>query len=236
MKIYAEKFQINFMFPHSPILEGMINLHHDLFTYMVSIILLISYLFIRTIILFKWKVFISPKLISHREQIYLEITWTLLPAIILIFIGIPSLSLLYSIEEAIEPILTLHVMGHQWYWTYYYPSYETQFDSCMITESDLLYGDLRLLEVDNRLLFPFSSHIRLLISSGDVLHAWAMPSLGIKVDACPGRMSHCHLFCKSISIFYGQCSEICGVGHAFMPIVLQAVDTLNFFSFSKFLN
>lgn len=230
-KIYALNYQINFLFPHSPIFEGMINLHHDLFTYMFAIILLISYLLVRVFYLFQWRVFVAPKLIAHREQIYLEVAWTLAPAFILVFIGIPSLSLLYSIEEAVEPLLTLHVMGHQWYWTYYYPFFNLQFDACLVPETDLSFGDLRLLETDNRLVLPFASHLRILISSADVLHSWSVPALGIKTDACPGRMSQCHVFAKSMCIFYGQCSEICGVGHAFMPIVLQCIDKFNFLSF-----
>jgi heme/copper-type cytochrome/quinol oxidase subunit 2 len=232
MKIYAQEFQSNFFFPHSPVLEGMINLHHDLFTYLTAIILLISYLLIRVLFLFNWNVFITPKLISHTDQIKLEIAWTLLPAVILVLVGLSSLALLYAIEEPREPVMTVHIMGHQWYWTYYYPLMQLQFDSCIIPETDLVEGDLRLLEVDNRLVLPIASHIRLLISSADVLHSWCMPSLGIKVDACPGRLSQVHFFCKSINIFYGQCSEICGVGHAFMPIVVQAIDHENFASFS----
>jgi heme/copper-type cytochrome/quinol oxidase subunit 2 len=231
MKIYAHDMQSNFFFPHSPVLEGMINLHHDLFTYLIAIILLISYLLLRVVLLFKWDVFISPKLISHSDQIKLEIAWTVLPAIILFFVGVSSLALLYAIEEPREPIMTVHIMGHQWYWTYAYPMFKIKFDSCLVPESELLIGDLRLLEVDNRLVLPFGSHIRLLITSADVLHSWCLPSLGIKVDACPGRLSQCHLFCKSINIFFGQCSEICGVGHAFMPIVMQAIDLYNFSAF-----
>jgi len=232
-KIYATSYQMNFFFPYSPILEGILNLHHDAFAYLVAIIILITYLLIRTLYLFQWNRFVFPTLIHHREQMYLEVAWTILPTIILIFIGIPSIALLYSIEEAIEPSMTIHVMGHQWYWTYYYPSFNYQFDSCIVAESDLSLGELRLLEVDNRLVLPFGTHIRLLITSADVIHSWAIPSFGIKVDATPGRMNQAHLFCKSIGIFHGQCSEICGVGHAFMPIVVQAVDTdsmINFFN------
>jgi cytochrome c oxidase subunit 2 len=178
--------------------------------------------------------FVSPTYIHHREQVYLEVAWTLLPLIILLFIGIPSVSLLYSIEEPIEPTLTIHVIGHQWYWTYYYPFFDIKFDSCLIPESELKFGELRLLEVDNRLVIPFGCHIRLLITSADVLHSWTIPSFGIKVDACPGRMNQAHLFCKLIGIFHGQCSEICGVGHGFMPIVVQSVESSSFIRYVTF--
>lgn len=228
MKIYAQDMQSTFFFPHSPVLEGMINLHNDLFTYLTAIIVLITYLLVRVTLLFQWNVFITPKLITHSDQVRLEIAWTILPSFILVFIGLSSLALLYAIEEPREALVTLHIMGHQWYWTYFYPFIKLNFDSCLVPESALNVGDLRLLEVDNRLVLPLATHIRLLISAADVLHSWCIPSLGIKVDACPGRLSQCNLFCKSINIFYGQCSEICGVGHAFMPIVLQAVDFVNF--------
>jgi len=230
-KVYASAYQSNFFFPYSPVLEGIINLHHDAFAYMVAVIILITYLLIRTIYLFAAHRFIFPTLIHHREQMYLEVAWTLFPTIVLFCIGLPSLGLLFGIEGAIEPDLTVHVMGHQWYWSYYFPTVHRQFDSCIIHEADLNMGELRLLEVDNRLVLPFASHIRVLITSADVIHSWTVPSFGIKVDATPGRLNQAHLFAKSLGVFHGQCSEICGVGHAFMPIVVQAVDTMSMIRF-----
>nr|YP_009370761.1 cytochrome c oxidase subunit 2 [Eukaryota sp. BB2]AQL10452.1 cytochrome c oxidase subunit 2 [Eukaryota sp. BB2] len=231
-KIYAVVNQMGFFYPYSPILEGILNVHHDAFAYLLIILTFITFLLVRTLYLFRWNAFISPVLIHHREQMYLEVAWTLLPTVVLIFIGVGSIALLYSLEEPIEPFFTHHAVGHQWYWSYYHPAFYNSFDSCIVNELDLHMGDVRLLEVDNRFVIPVGLHGRLLISSGDVLHSWAMPSFGIKVDACPGRMNQSHLFCKLTGIYHGQCSEICGVGHAFMPIVVQSVES---FSFIKYL-
>jgi heme/copper-type cytochrome/quinol oxidase subunit 2 len=181
--------------------------------------------------LFKWNNSKIQMYISHKEQVLLEVVWTLFPIVILIFVAISSLSLLYSIEEGFVCKMSAHIVGHQWYWTYYYPLFNLQFDSCMIPESDLKLGELRLLEVDNRFCLPFITHLRLLLTSADVIHSWAVPSFGIKLDACPGRLTQCHLFCKQIGIYTGQCSEICGVGHAFMPISVQMIDNKSFFKF-----
>ena len=171
----------------------------------------------------------------------LEIIWTVIPAFILILIAIPSFSLLYTMDEVIDPLLTVKIIGHQWYWSYEFvnpvdyleavnahedidlaPS--VNFDSYMLAEDDLFVGQLRLLEVDNRLKLPIEINVRLLITSGDVLHSWAVPSLGIKLDACPGRMNQIVLFIKRPSVFYGQCSELCGINHGFMPIVVEGID------------
>jgi heme/copper-type cytochrome/quinol oxidase subunit 2 len=141
---------------------------------------------------------------------------------------------LYSLDELIDPSLTLKIIGHQWYWSYEYSDFSNlkggqivAFDSYMIDSKDLTEGSFRLLEVDNRVVLPTDTHIRLLITSADVLHSWAVPSFGIKVDACPGRLSQASLFLKRAGVYYGQCSEICGVNHGFMPIVVKGlvVDT-----------
>jgi cytochrome c oxidase subunit 2 len=134
------------------------------------------------------------------------------------------------LDELINPNVTLKVIGHQWYWSYEYSDYtelalgeSLNFDSYMVSEEDLSPHSFRLLEVDHRVLLPVFMHIRLLITSADVLHSWAIPSFGIKVDACPGRLSQVSLFIKRTGVYYGQCSEICGVNHGFMPIVVKGV-------------
>jgi cytochrome c oxidase subunit 2 len=168
--------------------------------------------------------------VKFTHSSLLEIVWTILPAVVLMIIAIPSFGLLYSLDELIDPTVTLKVVGHQWYWSYEYSDYATleggeslNFDSYMIATDDLTNGTFRLLEVDNRLVLPENTHIRLLITSADVLHSWAVPSFGVKVDACPGRLSQASLFIKRLGTFYGQCSEICGVNHGFMPIVVNSV-------------
>lgn len=144
-------------------------------------------------------------------------------------------------DEIIDPLLTVKIIGHQWYWSYEFVNpvdyleavnehenvsvvSNVNFDSYMIPDEDLEVGQLRLLEVDNRLFLPIEVNIRLLITSGDVLHSWAVPSLGIKLDACPGRMNQTTLYIKRPSVFYGQCSELCGINHGFMPIVVEGID------------
>ena len=168
----------------------------------------------------------ANKFFSHCKLI--EIFWTIVPAIILYAIALPSFALLYSLDDLTDPYLTLKITGHQWYWSYEYnlvdiEGFTTSFDSYMINYDDLMPGMLRLLEVDNRLILPTNQHIRLLITSADVLHSWAVPSFGIKVDACPGRLNHATLFIRRPGLYYGQCSEICGINHGFMPIVVMGV-------------
>jgi len=154
-------------------------------------------------------------------------------------VAIPSFALLYSMDEVIDPIITLKVIGNQWYWSYEYSDnleFSDEpliFDSYMIQEDDLAIGQFRLLEVDNRVLVPTNSHIRVLITASDVLHSWAIPSLGIKLDACPGRLNQTSMFIKREGVFYGQCSEICGVNHAFMPIVVEAVSLEDYLTWLK---
>jgi cytochrome c oxidase subunit 2 len=169
---------------------------------------------------------------NHHTPI--EIAWTVTPALILMFIAVPSFALLYSIEEFIEPSLTVKCTGHQWYWCYEYSNSKDvdiaehidgfKFESYMVPTDDLEKGNLRLLEVDQRLFLPINTHIQVTVTAADVLHCWAVPALGIKIDACPGRLNQTSIFIKREGTFYGQCSEICGVNHGFMPIVVKGTD------------
>ena len=147
------------------------------------------------------------------------------------FIAIPSFSLLYAVEDFTVIESTIKVIGNQWYWSYEIPSYnnyEKIFDSVMVPEVDLHEGYLRLLEVDNRLFLPIEKQLRLLITSTDVLHSWAVPSLGVKMDAVPGRLNQVSLWINRTGVYYGQCSEICGINHSFMPIVIEATELEHF--------
>jgi len=162
--------------------------------------------------------------VTHGVMI--EIVWTILPVFVLVFIAIPSFALLYSIDEIIDPTLTIKVIGHQWYWSYEYTDFANEkvlFDSYMVPENDLQQGELRLLEVDRKVWLPVNTHIRVLITGNDVLHSWAIPAFGIKMDAVPGRLNQVSVYIKREGVFYGQCSELCGVNHGFMPIVVKAV-------------
>jgi len=165
----------------------------------------------------------------------IEVIWTVIPSLILVVVALPSFALLYSIDEIIDPSITIKVIGHQWYWSYEYSDFQNQlgtinFDSYMVAEEDLNLGDLRPLEVDNRVVLPVNSHTRILVTAADVLHSWAIPSLGVKIDACIGRLNETSLFILREGIFFGQCSEICGVGHANMPIVIESVKLNDYIS------
>jgi len=164
----------------------------------------------------------------------IELIWTITPALILIAIAFPSFRLLYLLDEVISPTITIKVVGHQWYWSYEYSDYVTEsgesieFDSYMIPESDLELGQFRLLDVDNKVIIPVDCHIRLIITGADVIHSFAVPSLGLKIDAVPGRLNQSSIIAERTGLYFGQCSEICGVWHGFMPIVIEAVSVLDY--------
>ena len=225
-------WQMYFQDPATPIMEGIINLHHDLMFFITFILFFVFVVIFRTLFFFNYNLNRSSNIIVHGTVI--EIIWTVIPSIILIIVALPSFALLYSIDEVIDPSLTIKCIGHQWYWSYEYFDLNEEhqqilnFDSYMIQEDELLLGELRLLEVDNRIVLPVASHIRILITAADVLHSWAVPSLGIKVDACVGRLNETSLFVLREGVFFGQCSEICGVGHANMPIVVESVSVENY--------
>lgn len=228
----AESWQVSFQDPATPIMEGIINLHHDLMFFICVISIFVSWILIRTIWQFNISKNLSSSSVTHSTLI--EIIWTITPALILLVIAIPSFSLLYAMDEIISPTVTIKTLGHQWYWSYEYSDYMNEkedilnFDSYMIPEEDLLKGQLRLLEVDNRMVIPINTHVRLIITASDVLHSWAVPSLGVKCDAVPGRLNQTSLFVKREGLYYGQCSEICGINHGFMPIVIEAVKLSNY--------
>jgi len=225
----AEAWGMNFQDPATPIMEGILEFHNHLMFFIILIAIFTSWILGRCIYFYNENSNQTPEMFTHSTP--LEIIWTIVPALILLIIAVPSFALLYSMDEMIDPALTLKVVGHQWYWSYEYSDYSTleggeslNFDSYMLSTEDLTKGNLRLLEVDNRIILPINTHIRIIVTAADVLHSWAVPSFGIKVDACPGRLNQASLFIKREGVFYGQCSEICGVNHGFMPIVIRAVD------------
>lgn len=238
-----ENWQLNLQDPATPIAEGMLFFHNYLMFFLIAIGFFVCYFIYEIIVSYSESKNRVLQKFTHFSA--LEFVWTVIPAVILLFISIPSFALLYSLDELIEPSLTLKVIGHQWYWSYeysdclYFPTAENiTFDSYMIATSDLTKGTFRLLEVDNRVVLPVNTHIRLLVTSADVLHSWAVPSFGIKIDACPGRLSQGSLLIKREGVFYGQCSEICGINHAFMPIVIKtvSVDTFLVWVLSNFIS
>nr|AVC55889.1 cytochrome c oxidase subunit 2 [Delphinapterus leucas]QST15961.1 cytochrome c oxidase subunit 2 [Delphinapterus leucas]QST15974.1 cytochrome c oxidase subunit 2 [Delphinapterus leucas]QST16000.1 cytochrome c oxidase subunit 2 [Delphinapterus leucas]QST16026.1 cytochrome c oxidase subunit 2 [Delphinapterus leucas] len=218
----AYPFQLGLQDATSPVMEELLQFHD----HALMIVFLISSLVLYIITLMLTTKLTHTNTMNAQE---VETIWTVLPAIILITIALPSLRILYMMDEINNPSLTVKTMGHQWYWSYEYTDYEDlNFDSYMIPTSDLKPGELRLLEVDNRMVLPMQMTIRVLVSSEDVLHSWAVPSLGLKTDAIPGRLNQTTLMSTRPGLFYGQCSEICGSNHSFMPIVLELVPLEDF--------
>jgi cytochrome c oxidase subunit 2 len=222
-----QPWQIGFQDPATPIAQGIQDLHHDICFFMVLTLTFVIWMLVKTLWHFHWTQNPTPSKIIHGTTI--EMAWTITPSLILMVIAVPSFALLYSMDEIVDPSVTLKAIGHQWYWTYElsdYAMYENDalvFESYMVPEEDLTLGQLRLLEVDHRIVLPVKTHIRLVVTAADVLHSWAVPSLGIKCDAVPGRLNQTAFFLKREGVFYGQCSEICGANHGFMPIVVEGV-------------
>lgn len=205
----------------SPLIEQIIFFHDHTLIILIIITILVRYI----IITLFFNKYINRFLLE--EQI-IEIIWTILPAITLIFIALPSLRLLYLLDELNNPLITIKSIGHQWYWRYEYSDfYNVEFDSYIIQSNDEK-NNFRLLDVDNRVTLPINNQIRILITATDVIHSWTVPSLGIKVDANPGRLNQTNFFINRPGIFYGQCSEICGANHRFIPIVIERISITNF--------
>lgn len=155
----------------------------------------------------------------------LETIWTIIPALLLVWLAFPRIRLLYLLDEHYDSRLILKAIGHQWYWSYEIPAiFRNSFDSYITQTNDLSLGDFRLLEVDNRPLVPYKTNILAITTSSDVIHAWALPSIGVKMDAIPGRLNSIRFNILTPGVFYGQCSEICGANHSFIPIVLESVN------------
>lgn len=231
LPVYAdapEPWQLSFQDAASPSFEGIVELHDQIMFYLVIILLGVSWMLSSIIFNFNTKSNrIVHKYANHGTLI--ELIWTVTPAIVLIAIAFPSFKLLYLMDEVIDPAITIKALGHQWYWSYEYSDFvnedgeSIEFDSYLIPTDELEKGQLRLLEVDNRVVVPVSTHIRFLTTATDVIHSFAVPSLGIKMDSIPGRLNQTSVLIEREGVYYGQCSEICGVNHGFMPIVIQAV-------------
>ena len=216
--------QLSFQDGGSPLAEELIFFHDDLMFIILVILTLVGWIMLSAIFnTYYYKYLVEGTLI--------EIVWTLIPAVILLGIALPSLQLLYGMDEIVDPALTIKAVGHQWYWAYEYSDGEAEaieFDSYMIPTSELEVGDLRLLEVDHRMVVPVNTKVRIVVTGADVIHSFALPSLGVKVDAIPGRLNQLSFLIKRAGVYYGQCSEICGADHSFMPIVVEGVSQEKF--------
>nr|UFQ24025.1 cytochrome c oxidase subunit II [Anopheles albitarsis] len=206
----------------SPLMEQLNFFHDHTLLILTMITILVGY--IMGMLMFNK---FTNRFLLHGQTI--EIIWTVLPAIILMFIAFPSLRLLYLMDEINTPSITLKSIGHQWYWSYEYSDFlNLEFDSYMIPTNELELNGFRLLDVDNRVILPMNNQIRILVTATDVLHSWTVPSLGVKVDATPGRLNQLNFLINRPGLFFGQCSEICGANHSFMPIVIESIP-MNFF-------
>nr|YP_009487929.1 cytochrome c oxidase subunit II [Anopheles fluminensis]AWB99163.1 cytochrome c oxidase subunit 2 [Anopheles fluminensis]AWB99449.1 cytochrome c oxidase subunit 2 [Anopheles fluminensis] len=206
----------------SPLMEQLNFFHDHTLLILTMITILVGY--IMGMLMFNQ---FTNRYLLHGQTI--EIIWTVLPAIILMFIAFPSLRLLYLMDEINTPSITLKSVGHQWYWSYEYSDFlNLEFDSYMIPTNELETNSFRLLDVDNRVVLPMNNQIRILVTATDVLHSWTVPSLGVKVDATPGRLNQINFLINRPGLFFGQCSEICGANHSFMPIVIESIP-MNYF-------
>ena len=218
----AEPWDFGFQDSGSITMEGIVQLHDEIMVYLTALLVLVSWL-LTSIFIKDSHNKIRYKYMSHGTL--LELIWTISPAFILIAIAFPSLRLLYLTDEVIDPAITIKIIGHQWYWSAEYSDYDNaiSFDSYMIPTDELENGQLRLLEVDNRIIIPVDTHIRFLVTGADVIHSFGIPSLGIKVDALPGRLNQTSTIALREGVFYGQCYELCGIWHDNMPITVEAV-------------
>nr|YP_010490450.1 cytochrome c oxidase subunit II [Ibla cumingi]UWM12936.1 cytochrome c oxidase subunit II [Ibla cumingi] len=214
--------QLNFQDSASPLMEELISFHDHTMLVLTLVTTLVAYIILTAS---------TNKLIDRflLEGHLIEVVWTVVPALLLIFIALPSLHLLYLLDEYDNPSLTIKSLGHQWYWSYEYSDFaDIEFDSYMIPTKDLNNDQFRLIEVDNRMVVPMNTYIRILVSSTDVIHSWTVPALSVKADAVPGRLNQLTFLINRPGLFFGQCSEICGANHSFMPIVVESVSMKTF--------
>jgi len=217
----------------TPQMEGLVELHDTIMFYLIIILFAVAWMMLSVF----WSYTHTASPISHKYLSHgtlIELIWTITPALLLVLIAFPSFKLLYLMDEISDPSLSILAEGHQWYWSYQYPDFTysdgefVEFDSYIIPEDDLEEGTLRQLEVDNRVILPELTHVRFIVTAADVIHCFACPSLGIKIDAYPGRLNQVSVFVNREGVFYGMCSEICGILHSSMPIVIESVSIEKF--------
>ena len=228
----ATDWQLSFQNPATDLMGSVVGLHNVILIVMslitVFVLLLLFY------VSFRFSAKRNPIPSTRTHNTVVEVLWTAIPIVILVVLAIPSFKLLYQQEKSENYDMTVKVIGHQWYWEYEYPDHgDFYFESYMVQEQDLEEGDLRLLTVDNPLVIPANKNIQILITAGDVLHSWAVPSMGLKTDAVPGRLNETWVNVKEPGIYRGQCSEICGSGHGFMPVVVKVLPEREFMAWAN---
>lgn len=218
---------LGFQNASSPLIEQLIFFNDHISIILILIISIVAYNLFSTY----FNINIDRNMLESQS---LELFWTISPSFILIFIGVPSIKLLYLLDEVFKPALTIKSIGHQWYWSYEYSDFTNlEFDAYIIPENEITNSSFRLIDVDNRTTIPINSQVRILVTSRDVLHSWTVPSLGVKTDAVPGRLNQISFFINRPGLFFGQCSEICGANHRFMPIVIERISSKKFIEWIK---
>nr|WRO44717.1 cytochrome c oxidase subunit II [Cyrebion subrufolineatus] len=212
----------------TPLMEQLSFFHNNTMMILIIITMIVAYMMIS--IGFNTK---TNRFLLENQQI--ELIWTITPALTLLLIALPSLKILYMLEETLKPNLSIKSIGHQWFWSYEYSDFKNiEFDSYLANpENSFNQFNFRLLDVDNRLTLPYLSQIRMVVTSTDVIHSWTIPSMGLKVDATPGRLNQIIFFLNRSGLFFGQCSEICGTNHSFMPIVIESISPNSFIKWLK---
>nr|QPB70886.1 cytochrome c oxidase subunit II [Prosentoria sp. SB0088] len=204
----------------SPLMEQLIFFHDHIMMILTMIVMTVTYM----MIMLMYNINTDRNLLEGQM---IELIWTVTPAMTLFFIATPSLRLLYLMDEINNPMMTVKAIGHQWYWTYEYSDFnDMEFDSYMKNQEEI--NEMRLLDVDNRTVLPSNTFIRMIITSNDVIHSWTLPSTGVKIDGTPGRLNQTSFMLNRNGLIFGQCSEICGTNHSFMPIVVESVPINSF--------
>jgi len=222
-----QRWEIGMQAPATPVKDRLSAFHDELLVIIFLITLFVLGLLLYVIVRFHHERHPVPTRTSHNTVI--EILWTVVPVLILVIIAIPSFKLMYFMDRVPNPDMTIKVTGHQWYWTYEYPDQSgLSFDSNLIPEADLKPGQKRLLDVDNPLVVPVDTVIRVYVTGTDVIHSWFVPSFGVQEYAIVGRLNESWMKVEHPGVYYGQCNQICGINHAFMPIKIEAVSKGDF--------
>lgn len=216
------EWQLGFQDSVTPTQDRLADLHNLLLVIITLITVFVLGLLVYVCLRFRASRNPVPSKTSHHT--WLEIFWTAAPVVILVVIAIPSFKLLYFADKAVDPDMTVKVQAHQWYWSYEYPDQQIAFDSNMIADSDLKEGQLRLLEVDNRMVVPVGKKVQVLVTTSDVMHSFFIPSFGVQIYSTPGRINETWFQVDKAGVYYGQCNQICGLNHSYMPIVVQAME------------
>lgn len=215
-------WQMGLQDPVTPVAEQLHWLHNILLIVITIITLFVLVLLLYVMVRFREKRNPVPSMTTHNTT--LEVAWTVIPVIILVLIAIPSFRLLYLQDRTANAEMTIKAIGRQWYWSYEYPDHGNfTFDAYMVKDKDLKPGQARLLETDNAVVLPVDTNVRVLLTASDVLHSWTVPAFGVKTDAVNGRLNETWVRITKPGTYFGQCSELCGVGHAYMPIKVIAV-------------